>query len=116
MDEVKRITSVRAAHKSYVTKIIEEFNAGTGDKDRTKRILLAKRELLAKLTDDLVANLTEETKIQDEISKHITYEEKIDNCLAKLDNASRTSQPARVRLPEIQIKSFSGSASNWMGF
>ena len=140
------LKSVRAGHKGVVTKKISDLedalNATPVDPDTLKQmrvVLQEKFELLKKLSEDIVALLTEEVEIVAEVEAAELISDSIRDSLLKItraigaqsettstppptpsstsrDSAISTESSRRVKLPELNLRPFDGNYINWLTF
>ena len=137
---------IRAGHKASATKTISRIEdilaTETPDKERLSLLRLTlneKLETIKALDSEVIELIDDETMLADEIEQADGYKESVFNALIKIDRITKapaaraTSSPteappterrtpppdsrsSRVRLPKLQLHSFSGDLTKWTSF
>ena len=140
-DNVARKKGIRAGHKGSATKIIckIEDTLGTTPIDKARlstlhRNLSDKLDAIKALDAEINELIEDETALADEIEQANNYKEGIYEALLKIGQETKSPNPltaslatvegvvpastssGRVRLPKLQLCSFSGDITKWTGF
>ena len=141
MEALTKKKRIRAGHKASATKTVrhveEILTSDTPDMERLSLLRLTLKEKFETIKglDSEVIDLTEgeESTVAEEIEQADHYKETILACLVKVDKlfeaaVTPTASPARssfkpatlpsarVKLPKLQLKPFSGELSKWTSF
>ena len=118
MEELARLKNVRGGHRSFVTRTIDEHQAGQRSATVTRTILESRSKILSDLTNEIVGKMADEAAITEEIEAHSAFEVKILECLSSLSSANdqHGGREGAVRLPKIQLQRFDGNIANWASF
>ena len=136
-----RKKGIRAGHKGSAIKIIHKIEDALGttpiDKARLSTPhwnLSDKLDTIKALNAETIELIEDETALADEIEQADNYKEGIYEALLKIDQETKSPNPpaaslatvggmapastssGRVRLPKLQLRSFSGDITKWTGF
>ena len=146
MADAKKKVNIRRGHRSYVTKLLktnDELIKGyqPGQEldqklQQQKRILQERLDTLKTLDEQILELVEDETKIATEIEEAADFNERIYECMVKIDSilclkqeksdpvnqhpalAATAGQSATksTRLPKLILKKFNGEAYQWQSF
>lgn len=139
MESLKR---TRRPHRTEATRLVTEINAllEAPEKDQRKiriklKLLLEEKEKILDLDDKIlnqhVEDKSEEKAEEDELKSIREYREKIETAIDHAEEVLKISRPASpspndssststkmrsFKLPEIELKKYSGDLKEWLGF
>ena len=146
MADAEKKVNIRRGHRSYVTKLLktsDELIKGyqPGQEldqklQQQKQILQERLDTLKTLDEQILELVEDETKIATEIEETADFDERIYECMVKIDSilclkqekpdpvnqhpvlAATAGQSATksTRLPKLVLKKFNGEAYQWQSF
>ncbi len=141
-EAVSKKKRIRAGHRASATRTVRQveelITGGAPDTSRLSLMRLALKEKLEtlKALDSEVAELVDDDALAEEIEHADGYRETVFGALIKIDQALDTAEGAtggtptrkhsvttptesranRVKLPKLQLRSFSGELTKWTSF
>ena len=131
-DELAKKKRIRGGHKASATKIMQQISELTSAStpEETKLASL-KRALNDKLTilkglDEEISGMIEDDTVVDDIDAADQFKQTIYDSLLSIDclmerlkvrdPGTRSTSQTRVRLPKLQLRSFTGDLTQWTSF
>jgi hypothetical protein len=119
MSDLTKLCRIRAGHRSYVTKVINDCRNPCDFK--TKRTLLESRQKILVTLNDEILQLISDDKISIEIEESSDLDEQIFSCLNFIDDQlnqvpSISTVSSTIKLPKLDLKKFAGDFCSWRPF